>query len=328
MLSLHVLKELSELDGPSGFEDEVAQYILALVRQWGLKPQWDQVGNIYVSCPGKGHERGEKDEKGEKITAFIAHMDEISLSIERKRGSMLVCREKSIPGRKVNIRPLRGLGRQSPNPSQNSIPGILVSEHLILPLEPIKGPIHKQVTYRYPFKQKGDLLIGKALDDRVGCYLLLSLLRWVVMNPKHSPLLAIFSTQEENLGGPIYLDKWQIGDLYIVEVIPTLSKSLSRTTLLPKEIGEGVTITLEDAGGKKDRSLIRHVYRIAKRSGINLWPKIEPYSGTDEIRLNRAHYQRAAILGVAIHNMHLPPSICSLRDVKDLFNLMIELARP
>src|SRR5512134_584799 len=63
---LELLRDLSNLAGPPGFEDDVREYIAKAVRPFADKVRTDKLGNLIASFEGKGPR-----------LMVAAHMDEV-----------------------------------------------------------------------------------------------------------------------------------------------------------------------------------------------------------------------------------------------------------
>ena len=69
-IDVGVLQRLSELDGPSGFEDEVREYVKGMAAQAGADVSVDRLGNVIASVRGPPPH-----------VMLVAHMDEIGLMV-------------------------------------------------------------------------------------------------------------------------------------------------------------------------------------------------------------------------------------------------------
>ena len=209
---VEILKELSEAFGISGYEENV---IDLLKKHFGdrVSISRDRIGSVIARKDGTSERP--------KIM-FSAHMDEIGFMVKEitKEGFIKFLPiggwwAGNIPGMKVRIRTKKG----------GDIPGIvgLKPIHELTPEERKKLPeikdMYIDVGGAKGFKTKeklgirpgdpivpegsfermanGNLLIGKAWDDRVGCALLVSLLDSIANDEHPNTVYLVGSVQEE-----------------------------------------------------------------------------------------------------------------------------------
>ena len=211
--NLSLIKELSEISGPAGFEDEAA----ALIRRSGEGlGEWkeDAMRNLYLARP--------ESKTSLPVLMLDAHSDEVGFMVRSIRpngllefvtlGGWVPC---NVPAHKVLVRNREG----------KWIPGIVASKppHFLSEAErkltpdisemvidtgassdseiredyriSIGAPVVPDVSFEY--NQERDTMMGKAFDDRLGCAAIISILKELKGAELNVRLIAAFAAQEE-----------------------------------------------------------------------------------------------------------------------------------
>ena len=205
-MNLQLLAQLSNAFGPSGFEDDVQDIICRKLQSLNVPFQKNRLGNIIVKLTSKEN----------KPTILLdAHMDEVGFIIKYiyKNGFLK----------------LETVGGITPNALANKlvklksddgkfIPGITTSIPPHLGKEQTVTDFYIDIGARnaeeiaqqnirigtpgivdFTFTQLNPVrCLGKAMDDRIGCYMLLALIEELADHaPKNINLAFSFSVQEE-----------------------------------------------------------------------------------------------------------------------------------
>jgi putative aminopeptidase FrvX len=167
--------------------------------------------------------------------------------------------------------------------------------------------------------------IGKAIDDRAGCALLLHLLEELKEQALPGDVYAIFSVQEEVglrgarvAGQAIQADVALALDMTAADDTPdTGTKNL--------EIGKGPALKLMDASLLAHPAICRALTAAAERVGVPLQSEILTGIGTDAGAL----YQAGAgvptgCLSVANRYTHSPVEMLDMRDLEGAYQVLRE----
>lgn len=195
------LEALSNLFGAPGNEHAVRAYIKKELEPLGLPMKTDGMGNLYVHKAGKGR----------KIMA-CAHMDEVGMIVEKiEDNGMLrydeagldarVCVSKRVVIGKDNLPGVIG-AKAIHQQTREEFGRALKHDELYIDIgAKDKADAEKYVKvgdyvcFNTKFAFFGDNLVsGKALDDRIGCAILMELLK----NDYDCDFTAAFTVQEEN----------------------------------------------------------------------------------------------------------------------------------
>ena len=335
-------KELSDLIGVSGHEDEVGNFILSIIEREGLADKaWkDPLGNILAIIQGS--------EDSERIL-FDAHTDEIGFMISHidQKGFL-----RFVPVGGWDTRILLGQSVVIPTDSGKKFHGIIGSSppHLTSPSErkkivsidqmyiDIGFNTNEQVeasnitvgsvgTLVSPFVNFPDGMVrGKAFDDRTGCNVLIHLLRELKKDIKQNEtLLFNFAVQEE-------FDR--IGTVTgAFKLNPTLAIAVENTTAadvpnikpskIPVYIGKGPAISVADKSIICSPHVNKRLIENAKIDNIPYQIKKPMYGKTDagKIQLTREGV-RSTVVSVPCRYIHSPTSLLKLDDILHTIELL------
>ena len=215
--TLALLRELSEAHGVSGYEDDVREIIRMRLAPLGAVARVDALGNLLLRFPAPRPDA--------PVLLLDAHMDEIGLVVSYVEPAGFLrfalvggWDERVLPAHAVDIKTetgdiIRGvIGTPPPHilkPEERNKP--FQVENLFIDIGARSADEVAQLGIRvgdsavpsYPFHglQNGTVM-GKALDDRAGCTVLIRALERIFATapPTDVQVVALFSTFEE-VGG-------------------------------------------------------------------------------------------------------------------------------
>jgi len=330
---LNHLKALTALSGVSGDEGAVRDYILDVCGKYA-DVSVDALGNVIV------HKKGLRD--SEKTVMLSAHMDEVGFiitnvtdegylrfdalgAIDRRVvvGKRVLIGKDGIPGiigmKPVHLASKDEQGRVPEFPALYMDIGVSSKEAALALVS-----LGDTAVFDAPSFEMGTSLAARAIDDRVGCAVLLALIE------RELPidLCFVFTVQEE-----IGLRGAQAAT-YIVK--PDICFNLEGTTAadLPGvaadkqvcRLGGGVVIPFMDKGTVYDRGLYAAVTALAEQHDIPWQTKTVVAGGTDAAVIQRAG-GGVRVLGLAIpvRNLHTGYNVADLGDIESLFALICTL---
>lgn len=328
---IETLKTLCALSGVSSFEDEVRDYIRKRVEPYADSVRTDAMGSLIV------FKRGTRP-TGNKLM-LCAHMDEVGLMVKSvsedgylKFGCVGGIDRRVLLGKEVAV-------------GEKRIPGVvgLKAIHLTTAEEQKKVP--KLTDYYIDIGAKnreealtqaepGDyavfsgtveefgsgMLKAKAIDDRVGCAVMLKLIE------EDLPLDCTFAfTAMEEVGC-----RGAFGAAF--SVTPEIALVLEGTTAadvpsLPEERqvcwpGKGPVLSWMDNGTIYDRALFERLRALAEKNGLQWQMKHYLSGGTDARSVQRTKAGvRVAGISAAVRYLHAPNSVCSLSDAEQMLAL-------
>ena len=317
------LRTLCSLDGTSGDEGAVRDYIISKIDgfcDW----KTDNLGNIIVFKKGK--------ERPAKKLMIDAHTDEVGLIITNiTSGGFL--KFKTVGGidtaslmfRRVKINGIYGAISGKPVHLLTGDEGKKLPSADTLYIDigaDSREEALKVVSYGDravicgEFSENGGKIISKAIDNRVGCAVLIDLIR----NDSKYDFYASFSVQEEIGLRGAKTAAYGINPDYAIVLEATTAADIGG---VPEEkqvcnLGQGVAVSFMDGATLYDKKL----YDAALASGIKAQPKRAVAGGNDSgaIHLSREGVRTIA-LSVPCRYIHSESSVADKRDIKALRQL-------
>ncbi|ADL12807.1 M42 family metallopeptidase [Acetohalobium arabaticum] len=326
-----LLGKLSEAVGISGAEDEVRDLIKEEVADYVDEVKTDALGNLITYKEGN---------PSLPTLLVAAHMDEIGLMITNiEKNGLLSFKPVGAVDKRILVSKQVVIG-------DDKVPGVIGAKaiHLQKPAERRKPLRIKQLyidigakdeqaakklvqigdtaTFSTKFSQLNDKTVkGKAFDDRVGCSLLIKLLK----QNYNFPVYGIFSVQEEvglRGAGPAVYDLEP--DLALVLEGTTASDvPESKEHAYSTTVGEGPALTIMDATIIPNRSLLQEIITVAEKEEIDYQFRKSTAAGTDA---GRVHLSKegipTAVISVPVRYIHSPASMLNLDDYQTTHDLV------
>lgn len=323
-----LLKELCSRDGVSGNEKEVRAFILEQIRPYADDIKVDTMGNIIARKNGKN---------SNKRVMLSAHMDEVGLIISgvTERGFL---RFKTVGG--IDARVLI-----SKRVRIGQVKGIIGMKaiHLQKKTERENVPEIKDIYIDIGAKDKDDALrrvhIGdyasfdteysdfgtdkvkaKALDDRIGCAVLIDMLR---QECDYDCYFCFLVQEEVGLRGA------QIAAYRIKPDIALVLESTTCSDVYGSEeheyattLGEGVVVTFMDRSTIVNQKYYQWLYKQAQEHNISVQYKRTGMGGNDAGAIHKSGTGvLTAALSVPCRYIHSPVSVASKSDIDAMYAL-------
>ncbi len=331
-MMLDTMETLCCLDGVSGGEDEVRDYILERVMPHADEIRTDPMGNLMV------FKRGAKIP--DRRIMLCAHMDEVGLIVTdiTSEGYLRFAQAGGVNpqvllGKRVHAGPQR-------------VPGVIGCKavHLTTPEQRKTLPDLKDMyidvgasgreeaeklasigdlaAFDDTVVRYGDGFVkAKAIDDRVGCATMVELLE----SELPCDCWFVFTVQEE-VG-------CRGAAVAAVNVEPDVALVLETTTAadLPGVegadrvcmLGKGIVIPFMDRGTIYDRELYNTLRRLADENAIPWQTKTRIAGGTDGSSVQRSlGGVRVAALSVPVRNIHSPASVAKIAECEAQLKLV------
>lgn len=331
-----LLERLCNAYGVSGDEGPVRALIQKEIAPYVDTATVDKMGNLICR------------QKGKKFPVLlVAHMDEIGLMVKRISESGHIyfsllggMNEDSLLGQRVHIKSRKGynvhgvvtyeamhVGRGQPE----NFPAFtdMYVDTGLSKKELEKAGITTG-SYMIPEKKLGHLgnpaiVSGKALDDRIGCAILIELARRMKKVKTGLDVYYVFTVQEE-MG--LYGAKTSI--YHIEPEWAVIVEATDSPDFLPSDtgIGRGPSITVKDAEFISNKCLRESLIHCAKRRKIPYQLEVSDFGTTDalDISLSKGGIQ-SAVVSVSVRNLHTTVSIAHLRDIEQTVLLLEALLK-
>jgi endoglucanase len=320
-MNLQWLEELCALPGVSGREGPVRDWLTAHL-PGGVSHEIDPLGNLVVN-------------KSNSKVMLCAHMDEVGLIVTQVMEDGCL-RFAHVGG----IEPAAYLGRQVL--VKGEIPGVVgvAPVHLLEAEEKKKIPKEESLYIDIGADSKaeaeaavrlGDFVIfapsftrfgggfvkSKALDDRLGCLLLLELLH------ENPGLCAVFSAREE-IGGAAGAAAFALAPKYAIVLETTTAADLPGNDGAARvcRLGGGAVVPFMDRGTVYPFDLYERAMGLAAEHGIPAQTKTRVAGATDARGI---HMSRGGVptLGLAApcRNLHSPSCVIKESDARAVYAL-------
>jgi endoglucanase len=331
-----LLKTLSEAHGVSGSEGDIRDI---MKRELGksCKIEIDRLGNLIA-----------KKGTGKKKVMLAAHMDEIGLMVKH-------IDEKGF----VRFTPLGGFFDQTLvsqrviiHTKNKKVPGVIGSRppHLMKEDERKKGAEAKDMFIDAGFKDakavekggvevgdyitldrsfrelSGDLVTGKAFDNRIGCLVLIEVMK--KLKSKFT-VYGVGTVQEEVGLKGARTSAYKINPDFAIaiDVIPSGDYPGIKEEESPVKLGDGPVIELADAQG---RGIITHpeikerLISAANKKRIKYQLCVGEGGTTDAtaIHLTREGIP-SGVVSIPIRYVHSPVEVANMKDIKGAIDLIL-----
>jgi len=328
---IEILRKLSSVPGPSGFESRIRALISDLLTEWGFHYEVDRLGNLYV-----------KVGEGRPVTAIAAHMDEVGFIVRHVtrdgflrvaplggiNPSAAIGSQVVVLGRK---RDLYGVvGATPPHLLKNaeqrqvSIEDLFVDIGALSHEEVLKAgvTVGTPIAFWAEFHDLGSCVAGRAFDDRAGCAVLLEALKRAG-GPRCGTVFVVFTVQEEvGLIGSSAAAQRIMPDC-AVAVEGTIASDVPG---VPEHewvtrLGSGPAIRVMDKTLVACSQLVEHIRSLAESHGIPYQLQLSPKSGTDAGSFVRIGAASTAV-SVPCRYVHSPVAVASKSDLENTASLL------
>lgn len=322
-----LLKKLTEEIGISGNEKSIRHIIEKEIAGYCTSVKVDRLGNLIAYKKGT-------DATLRKKLMLSAHMDEVGLMITNITDSgfikfkpvggidprILLSKRVCIGKQKVpGVIGIKAIHLQKPAERKNAVK----IEHMYIDIGvKSKEEAQQKVSlgdaigfYSQYIPFGNNFIKAKALDDRVGCAVLIEMLK----NAYPFDLYACFTVQEEvGLRGSKVCAYNIAPDMALVVEgttcadVPGVKEHLHATTM-----GEGAAISIMDRASYSDKKLSRLLYNLAKEKDIKVQYKRTTFGGNDAgaIHISRGGVP-TGVISVPCRYIHSPVSVMNLEDYK------------
>ena len=331
---MKLLKELCMLNGTSGDEGAVRNTIINMLPE-DCTYTVDALGNLIVEKKGKI--------KPQNKVALFAHMDEVGFIVTyiNDEGFVYVnsvggVEDSALFSKKITINGLVGVAggkaiHQCSSDEAKKIPEI-TNIALDFGFES-KEEAEKYISlgdfgyFKSDFVEFGNGFIkSKALDDRVGCAVLLEFLQ------KKSKInyTAVFTVQEEIGTRGAMVSAYTVNPDYAIVVESTTASDIPDTPEQKKvcKAGEGAVVTFMDRGTIYNKDLYKKAFELAKQNNIPCQTKTVVAGGNDASVIHKsAGGIKTIAVSLPCRYIHSSASVCNKKDIESvekLVNILLE----
>ncbi len=326
-----LLKKLCELDGVTGYEDEVREFIEEQVKPYATEITVDPVGNLIV------FKKGAKPRK--RPLLLMAHMDEVGFLVrDITEDGML----KLTPAGGIDPRVL--IGRRM-RVGDKKIPGIisLKAIHLTTPEERKDAPALSSLyidigctskeqaealvmrgdpaMFDSKFMEFGvDCVKAKAIDDRVGCAVMMKLLQNDL--PYDTYFAFVVAEEIGSRGATVAAQRVQPGCVVAIE--GTTAADMPEVAPHKQSCAQrqGAVVSLLDKGTVYNRPFREKILAAADAQGVK-WQYRKSANGGTDARVGTTAGSAALAFGLAapVRYIHCACNVAYLPDLEEVRKL-------
>lgn len=328
------LMMLMDVPSASGHEGAIRSYLMRKIKTYCKDMKVDRFGNLIVHKKGKS-----------PSVMLVAHMDEIGLMIRKinSDGTLaispigeteaLACINQKVlipvKGKKF----IMGVVTTAKLSSGEALTDLPKKEDLFIDTGLSKKDILQkgiEIGTFVEFEKKAhylgskDYIMGKAADDRVGCYILLELIKKMKKFP--GEIYFVFTVQEE-VG--LYGAKTSVYNInpewsLVLDVL-NANDLVSEAT---RSLGKGPILSIMDSQTLSNTCLNSAIKTIAKKKKLNLQAGVTDFGTTDALYISLSKGGiPTSILGVPVRNVHSGIGIVHKRDIEHALLLIEELLK-
>ena len=341
MADMEMICKLTESFGLPGHEDEIARLMVAEFRKIGYKTEIDRFGNVVARSPA-----------AKKAPLMLgAHMDEIGLLVKfiNDKGFLRFVKMGGIDNRilvnqRVVISTGKGkiygvIGNKPPHMQKSEDMKVAIDNKSMFidigaknkkDAEKMGVKIGDPVFFDIATKLLNNKLVtGKAIDNRIGCYVLLEVAKKV----KGKNVVLVGTTQEEvsTFGKGAMIAAYNLQPASFIAVDTSIAgdhPEMSEDEALI-QIGKGPAICIVEAGGRgnvADSQLTKACLSVAKKAKVPYQLEVIEGGATDAASV---YGERGGIPSIAIcvptRYIHSNVAVCSLDDVDRTTGYIVKL---
>lgn len=337
MKLVDVLKKLSDANGVTGREDQVRSLMKKYLKPYVDEVREDKLGNLI------GFKKGKKDAP---TVMLAAHMDEVGLMIKniKKKGFLQFTKiggmdDRILLAQKVIVHtdkgPLPGIIGSKPVHIQKEEERkkVIDADKLFIDVgaktkeeaEKMGVQVGDTISFDTKFcRLSGNVVLGKAFDDRVGCAMLVEVLRKL---PKVDCNLYVVGTIQEEVG-------LRGATIAAFQIMPDLGIALDASVAgdmpgvgegeAPAKMGAGPVVTVADAGLIAHPKVLRLIIDSAKKDKIPYQLETGIRGATDAARIALSREGvPSGVVSVPARYIHSPAAILNLDDVEKAVALVV-----
>lgn len=325
----NLLAKLINAHGISGKEADVRTIISKEIKKHVDTVKVDKVGNLIAHSKGKG-----------PTVMLVAHMDEVGLIVSKieddtygksEDGKIyflpvggvepftLIGQKVSIDGKIAGVITTREMSEGAVIESVPTIDDVYVDTGLTRKELIKKGvDIGSYIAFEdcgYCTLGSKNVISGKAIDDRTGCYILLELAK--KLKRYKTDIYYVFTVQEELGLHGAKISTYEVDPDWAIVVDVTDSNGKTMRT------GKGPYITIKDADMIGNHCINGWLKDVAKRNKIPLQLSVSEFGTTDALKISFSKGGiPTSVVGIAVKNLHTSIGMADQRDIENCIRLL------
>ena len=331
-----LIRKLVETYGPSGSEEQIRAAIRAEVEPFADELRVDPLGSLVIHKQGSPSAGSGQTGEGKRVL-LAAHMDEIGVMVTYvdEKGFVRFTRIGGVnPLTCVGTRvafadgTVGVIGIEEKREDTGKAPKF---EQLYIDVGATSRddcPVHvgDAAVFVRPFVAQGTRLIAKAMDDRIGCAVLIETLRRLERTPHD--VYFVFSVQEETTLSGARTSTYGIEPDLAIAVDVTATGDKPESMPMAVELGKGPAVKVQDRGMIAHPAVRDLLVRRAKEANIPYQLEVLERGTTDAaaMQLVRAGVP-SGCLSIPCRYIHTPSEMVDEGDVEGAVKVLVEAVR-
>ncbi len=325
---MELFAQLTQLFGPSGYESRVREFIKNELKDLADEIIEDAIGNLIVFKKGYGENK--------KKIMLSGHTDEIGVQVIKVEDNGMIM-VKSLGSSWIyttyqsRVQFKNGTigvvaSRVRPDKIDDKFTNLYVDIGLSKKEDVLKlVDVGDAGVYMGSFETlAGDYITAKAIDDRVGCYMMMETLKNV--KSAYHDVYYVFAVQEEVgcRGSKVTAARIKPDLGIAVDVTPGHDRpgDLEGSNTL----GNGTAIKISDTSVICDEALNELMFALCKENNIPYQKEVIYVGGTDASSMNMSGYGvKAGAVSVVTRYTHGPNAIVNKKDIEASISLLSKL---
>ena len=324
---IEITRTLVESYGPSGHEDQIRSLIQAEIEDLADEIQVDALGNLIATLQGDGN--------GRRVM-LAAHMDEIGVIVTHidEKGFLRVGRVGGVrpwlcPGNRVRF--ANGtIGaiyvEKLNNPNAQPMMEQLYVDVGATDRESCPVKVGDMAGFDRAFVAQGDRWTAKSMDDRIGCVVLIEMMRRIqeqALKLAHT-VHFVFSVQEEVGVRGATTAAYGLAPEIGISVDVTMTGDTPKAAPMAVSLGEGPAIKVKDSGMIAHAGLVRLMSDQAETAGIPYQLEVLTGGSTDARAMQLTHSGViAGCLSIPCRYVHSVSETIDAQDVDNGVKLLL-----
>lgn len=315
---MELLNELTQGFGPSGREENISEIIKKQITPYVDEIKTDALGNLIARKKGNA-----------KKIMVASHMDEIGVVVTfiDDNGFLRFSGVGGLNKQDILYKRVRfENGTEGVIGTEEENKDRLLSKMFIDIGAKDKADAEKLVSigdmavFSGEMKVLGNTVISKALDDRVGCYILIETIKNIKSD---NDLYFVFTVQEEVGLRGAKTAGYGVNPDYAVVIDVTDTGDTPKSPDMALKLGGGAAIKVMDSSVLCDSFIRTSLIECAKNNNIKYQLEVMQDGGTDAgaISLSRSGVKTGGI-SIPLRYMHSPSEIADISDIKACIELL------
>jgi putative aminopeptidase FrvX len=341
----HNLQRLADVPGPHGSEELVANLLVEMIGDAADEVWRDSLGNLYALRKGKSERRLLLDAHMDEVGLVVQHIDDNGfLRFDTLGGwdaRVLPALDVLVLAEGKGAKPIQGvIGSLPPHmsdPDSRRAAFDLSSLYIDIGLSSAAEAEARGIRVGTPislmpnFAWLNDKVIsGKALDDRLGCAAIVTVLEALKDEQPAETIVASFTVMEEDgtRGASVVPAQVQPDAALIIEtttdgLVPGVDPKAQ-----PSVSGKGPAITVVDKRWTAPMTMVHFLEGVAKTENIPCQRKKPKFGSTNAAALHLGHKGvPCGVIACPCRYIHGPRATARVEDAKNLVRLTLAATR-